>query len=58
VLTRTVVEVDDLDGLLIKLDGGGVTFISPHVVPVTGEPWGNGLMVKDPDGHAVLLVQR
>jgi catechol 2,3-dioxygenase-like lactoylglutathione lyase family enzyme len=58
VLTRTVVEVDDLDGLLIKLDGGGVTFISPQVVPVTGEPWSKGLMVKDPDGHAVLLVQR
>ena len=57
-LTRTVVEVDDLDGLLIKLDGGGVTFISPQVVPVTGEPWSKGLMVKDPDGHAVLLVQR
>jgi len=58
VLTRTVIEVDDLDGVLIKLDGGGVTFISPQVVPVTGEPWSKGLMVKDPDGHAVLLVQR
>jgi len=57
VLTRTVIEVDDLDGLVTKLQGGGVTFISPQVVSVAGEPWTKALMVKDPDGHAVLLVE-
>jgi catechol 2,3-dioxygenase-like lactoylglutathione lyase family enzyme len=56
-LTRTVIEVDDLDGLATKLHGGGVTFISPEVVSVSGAPWSKGLMVKDPDGHAVLLVE-
>jgi catechol 2,3-dioxygenase-like lactoylglutathione lyase family enzyme len=34
-----------------------VTFISPRVVSVPGMPWSKGLMVKDPDGHAVLLVE-
>ena len=57
VLTRTVIQVDDLDGLVTKLQGGGVTFISPQVVSVSGEPWTKALMVKDPDGHAVLLVE-
>ena len=57
VLTRTVIQVDDLDGLVTRLQGGGVTFISPHVVSVSGEPWTKALMVKDPDGHAVLLVE-
>jgi catechol 2,3-dioxygenase-like lactoylglutathione lyase family enzyme len=57
VLTRTVIQVDDLVGLATKLQGGGVTFISPQVVSVSGEPWTKALMVKDPDGHAVLLVE-
>ncbi len=57
VLTRTVIQVDDLDGLVAKLQGGGVIFISPQVVSVNGEPWSKALMVKDPDGHAVLLVE-
>jgi catechol 2,3-dioxygenase-like lactoylglutathione lyase family enzyme len=57
VLTRTVIQVDDLDGLVTKLQGDGVTFISPRVVSVSGEPWTKALMVKDPDGHAVLLVE-
>ena len=52
-----VIQVDDLDGLVTKLQGGGVTFISPQVVSVSGEPWTKALMVKDPDGHAVLLVE-
>ena len=58
VLTRTVIEVEDLDGLTQQLQGSGVTFISAQPVPVSGAPWSKGLMVKDPDGHAVLLVQR
>ena len=48
---------DDLDSLVLKLQSGGVSFISPQVVSVSGEAWSRGLMVKDPDGHAVLLVQ-
>jgi catechol 2,3-dioxygenase-like lactoylglutathione lyase family enzyme len=57
VLTRTVIEVDDLDRLTMRLQGSGVTFISPQAMSVAGAPWSKGLMVKDPDGHAVLLVE-
>jgi catechol 2,3-dioxygenase-like lactoylglutathione lyase family enzyme len=56
-VTRTVIEVDDLDDLATKLQQANVSFISPRVVNVTGQPYGRQLMVKDPDGHAVLLVQ-
>lgn len=56
--TRTVVEVDDLDGLVGRLQSRNVTFVSPRVASVPGMPWSKGLMVKDPDGHAVLLVER
>jgi catechol 2,3-dioxygenase-like lactoylglutathione lyase family enzyme len=55
--TRTVVEVDDLQALADRLQAHNVTFISPRVVEVRGMPWSKGLMVKDPDGHAVLLVE-
>jgi catechol 2,3-dioxygenase-like lactoylglutathione lyase family enzyme len=55
--TRTVVEVEDLATLTDKLQAANVAFISPRVVQVRGMPWSKGLMVKDPDGHAVLLVQ-
>jgi catechol 2,3-dioxygenase-like lactoylglutathione lyase family enzyme len=57
VATRTVVEVDDLDGLTAKLQAAKAGFISPHPVSVPGMPWRKGLMVYDPDGHAVLLVE-
>jgi len=57
VATRTVVEVEDLPALADKLQAANVTFISPRVVEVRGMPWSKGLMVKDPDGHAVLLVE-
>jgi catechol 2,3-dioxygenase-like lactoylglutathione lyase family enzyme len=57
VATRTVIEVDDVDALAGKLQAGGVSFISPRSVRVPGMHWSKGLMVRDPDGHAVLLVQ-
>jgi catechol 2,3-dioxygenase-like lactoylglutathione lyase family enzyme len=55
--TRTVVEVDDVDALAERLQAAGVAFVSPRAVAVPGAPWGKGLMVRDPDGHAVLLVE-
>jgi catechol 2,3-dioxygenase-like lactoylglutathione lyase family enzyme len=57
VATRTVVEVDDVDALADKLQASSVSFISPRPVSVPGASWSKGLMVRDPDGHAVLLVQ-
>jgi catechol 2,3-dioxygenase-like lactoylglutathione lyase family enzyme len=57
VATRTVVEVDDLAALADKLQAQQVSFISPQPVSVSGMPWRKGLMVRDPDGHPVLLVE-
>jgi catechol 2,3-dioxygenase-like lactoylglutathione lyase family enzyme len=54
---RIVLEVADLDALTEKLSGNGTRFVSPRPVKVSGSPWGRQLMVTDPDGHAVLLVQ-
>ena len=58
VLTRLIVEVDDLRGLMTQLQNNNVTFISPEIVTVAATPYTQALMVKDPDGHALLLVQR
>ena len=57
VATRVVLEVDDLPGLVSKLQQHNVTFISPDVITVRDMPYSKTLMVKDPDGHAVMLVQ-
>jgi catechol 2,3-dioxygenase-like lactoylglutathione lyase family enzyme len=57
VATRTVVEVDDVEALAERLQAGHVSFISPRPLAVAGMPWSKGLMVRDPDGHAVLLVE-
>ena len=56
--TRVVIEVDDLRALVDKLQRHGVAFVSPDVVTVEAHPFRHYLTVKDPDGHAVLLVQR
>ena len=52
-----VFENDDLDALETTLQSHGVTFISPRIVRLDGGGWQRGLMVKDPDGHPVLLVE-
>lgn len=56
--TRVVVEVEDLDRLTDQLTSHGVAFISPRPVRIGGPAATRQLMVRDPDGHAVLLVQR
>lgn len=56
--TRVVVEVDDLRALVDKLQRHGVTFVSPDVVTLDNQPYRHYLTVKDPDGHAVVLVQK
>lgn len=56
-LTRTVVQVTGLEDLALRLQAGNTTFISPSVVTMDGPGWRQALMVKDPDGHAVMLVE-
>jgi catechol 2,3-dioxygenase-like lactoylglutathione lyase family enzyme len=58
VATRLVLEVDNIDELAEQLGKQNVTFVSPRVTAVPGEAYGKCLMVKDPDGHMVMLVQR
>jgi catechol 2,3-dioxygenase-like lactoylglutathione lyase family enzyme len=55
---HSVLEVDDLEGLLPRLEQANVAFVSPRVVELSGMPFRKGRLVRDPDGHAVLLVQR
>jgi catechol 2,3-dioxygenase-like lactoylglutathione lyase family enzyme len=58
VATRLVLEVDNIDELAEALTKRNVTFVSPNVVGVAGESYSKCLLVKDPDGHMVMLVQR
>jgi hypothetical protein len=56
--TRTVFEVEDVDALVPKLVGRKVQFISPRAVTMLDPPYRKALIVLDPDGHPVMLVQR
>ena len=55
--TRLVIRVDDLQALVERLQEGNVAFVSPEPVRPGSMAGGRGLMVKDPDGHALLLVE-
>jgi predicted enzyme related to lactoylglutathione lyase len=55
---RVVIEVDDIDRLADVLSKRGTSFISPRATSVAGLPYGKCFLVKDPNGHAVMLVQR
>jgi catechol 2,3-dioxygenase-like lactoylglutathione lyase family enzyme len=57
VATRTVVEVDDVDALAQTLQARSISFISSRSLALPGMPWSKALMVRDPDGHPVLLVE-
>jgi len=53
--TRQVLRVDDLDGLVGRLEEAGAVFVSPGIVTL-----GNGeraASVRDPDGHMIMLTQ-
>lgn len=55
---HSVLEVENLGALVPRLERAEVAFVSPRVVTLSAMPFTKGLMVKDPDGHAVLLVER
>lgn len=56
-LTRTVVKVSGLAEAARRLQEANVTFISPTIVDLPGPGWRQAILVKDPDGHAVMLVE-
>jgi catechol 2,3-dioxygenase-like lactoylglutathione lyase family enzyme len=47
--------VDDLDGLVVKLRAAHTPFVSPDAVGLGGDM--RAALVRDPDGHAILLEQ-
>ena len=53
--TRQIHRVDDLDGLVARLDAEGVTFVSPGVVIL--KDGGKGATFRDPDGHMIVLME-
>lgn len=53
-----VLHVDDLGQLTEELTKKHVAFVSPQALAVKELQCNQCLMVKDPDGHAVLLVDR
>jgi len=53
-----VLQVHDIKELTEILTKKNVTFISPQVLPVKELQCNQCLMVKDPDGHAVMLVDQ
>jgi catechol 2,3-dioxygenase-like lactoylglutathione lyase family enzyme len=54
---HAVLEVDDMGSVVTQLQRNNVSFISPDVVSVNSLGYSKGLMVKDPDGHVLLLIQ-
>ncbi len=57
---QTTLEVEDVRAAADALLAAGVRFISAEVVTMPSEPLGfaRAVMVRDPDGHAMRLVQR
>jgi catechol 2,3-dioxygenase-like lactoylglutathione lyase family enzyme len=53
-----VIFSDDLPALAAKLKEAGVVFVSPGIVPLRQRDsvFGSACLVRDPDGHDVLLV--
>lgn len=51
---RQVHQVDDLEGLVGRLEGADVPFVSPGVV--TLKNGGKAAAIRDPDGHMIVLV--
>jgi catechol 2,3-dioxygenase-like lactoylglutathione lyase family enzyme len=57
---QTRLGTDDAVGAGAVLDRAGARWISPGVVTIPGAPLGfrRGALVRDPDGHAVQIVER
>lgn len=57
---QTTLVTPDLEALARQLAAQHVTFVSPAIVTLPNEKagFGKGLLVRDPDGHAMLLIQK
>ncbi len=50
--------VQDVQSEVAKLEQAKAQFVSPEVIAVKGRPFQRGTIVRDPDGHALLLINR
>ena len=51
--------VDDIENTAQKLEQKGIEFISSGIVEVNGDlGFNQGLLVRDPDGHGIKIIQR
>ncbi len=57
---QTTLVVDDLDAIVKKLESAQVTWVSSGIVTMSDATLGftKAAVVRDPDGHAVRLIQR
>jgi catechol 2,3-dioxygenase-like lactoylglutathione lyase family enzyme len=57
---QTTIVMPDLDAAARRLGAAGGSMVSPGIVPVadTGLGFTRGFLARDPDGHAVLVVDR
>src|SRR5436190_9212016 len=57
---QTMIEMDDVDLMAKKLHDAHVRFVSPGVVTMPEDQAGfsKGVVVSDPDGHNVLLIEK
>jgi catechol 2,3-dioxygenase-like lactoylglutathione lyase family enzyme len=57
---QTTLEVADLEGLRQRLRREGIAFLSPGIVALqeSGLGFRRALLIRDPDGHALRVVQR
>ena len=57
---QTMIQTDDVDLMAKKLHDAHVRFVSPGVVTMPKEQAGfsKGVVVSDPDGHNVLLIEK
>jgi len=56
---QTMIQVDDVDLIAKKMRDAEVPFVSPGVITIAKEHAGfsKGVVVSDPDGHSVLLIE-
>ncbi len=55
---HTAMEVDDLSGLIDKIENENYEIVSSGIVAIEELDYMKSVIVRDPDGHAVLLFER
>ena len=54
---HTTMVVNDIDSMVEKIQKANYTIISNGIVPLKELNYDKAIIVRDPDGHAILLAQ-